>query len=143
MKTKSPKQLIDIRVKRQVAENSFYDWLHRYLNDDNATPYVKQQLILDSLANHYSPLVYQYQGATEEEIRNCLVDTRHLWELHFHYLQQRLGIYVDAENPQNVVKQEVREVSSPQKSEAEVVSSSQQVSLIEEKEEGKIYPEVF
>ena len=115
MKTKSPKQLIDIRVRRQVAEDSFYDWLYRYLNDEKNTLYVKQQLILDSLANHYSPLVYQYQGATEEEIRKCLVDTRHLWELHFHYLQQRLGIYVDAENPQNVVKQEVREVSSPPK----------------------------
>lgn len=98
MSEKTSKSFIDIRVRLKVQNNSMEAWLYKYLNDEKATPYVRQRLILDSLITHLSPLVYQYQGATKEEIRQSLIDANQAWQMHYHYLQQKLEIDLSSNN---------------------------------------------
>ncbi len=98
MSEKNSKSFIDIRARLKVQNDSMEAWLYKYLNDEKATPYVRQRLILDSLITHLSPLVYQYQGATKEEIRQSLLDANQAWQMHYHYLQQKLEIDLSSDN---------------------------------------------
>ena len=72
-------------------------WLDKYLKDNDATRFVKRALVINSLMTHYSPLVYEYQGASREKIRQSLIDANQAWQMHYRYLQQRLGIELDSE----------------------------------------------
>ncbi len=133
MKSKSSKLLIDIRARLKVQEDSLEAWISKYLNDEDATPYVRHRLILDSLITHFAPLVYEYQGATPEAIRQSLIDANQAWQGHFRYLQQRLGINLNSPLP------------TPQEAERNYILPESEPSLTpltEEEEEGD-YPTVF
>ncbi len=99
MINKARKVTIDIRVTYKADENDLEAWLDKYLKDNNATRFVKRGLIINSLMTHYLPLVYQYQGASKEKIRQSLIDADREWQMHRRYLQQSLGIDLDSELP--------------------------------------------
>ncbi len=127
------KSLIDIRVRLKVHNESFEAWLHKYLNDKDATYYLRHKLIIDSLTTYFAPLVYEYQGATPEAIRQSLIDANQAWQGHFRYLQQRLGINLNSPLP------------TPQEAERNYILPESEPSLTpltEEEEEGD-YPTVF
>ncbi|MDJ0533196.1 MAG: hypothetical protein QNJ70_11990 [Xenococcaceae cyanobacterium MO_207.B15] len=94
---KARKVTIDIGVTYKADENDLEAWLDKYLKDNDATRFVKQRLIINSLMTHYLPLVYEYQGASQEKIRQSLIDADREWQIHRRYLQQRLGIDLDSE----------------------------------------------
>ena len=98
MSEKTSKSFIDIRVRLKVQNNSMEAWLYKYLNDEKATPYVRQRLILDSLITYLSPLVYEYQGVSKAQIRQSLIDANQAWQMHYHYLQQKLEIDLSSHN---------------------------------------------
>ncbi len=143
---KARKVTIDIRVTYKADENDLEAWLDKYLKDEDATRFVKRGLIINSLMTHYLPLVYEYQGASEEKIRQSLIDADREWQMHRRYLQQRLGIDLDSElatvaptpiypvEEQNVTNKPVS--SKPQ---LELVTKHQ---LETEEEEGE-YPDCF
>ncbi len=143
---KARKVTIDIRVTYKADENDLEAWLDKYLKDNDATRFVKRGLIINSLMTHYLPLVYEYQGASKEKIRQSLIDADREWQMHRRYLQQRLGIDLDSElatvAPANVYAVE------EQKAKNNPVSSKPQLELVTkhqletEEEEGE-YPDLF
>lgn len=138
MRVKPSKSFIDIRVRLKVQNDSHEAWLYKFLNDENATPYVRQKLILDCLITHLSPLVYEYQGSSPDLIRQSLVDANQAWQSHFRYLQQRLGIHLNSSLNQDSVP-----VAVP------IETSSVVTSLSDEEDSGvtiteeEVYPDVF
>ncbi len=149
-KAQKPKKVqIDIRVTYKVDENDMEAWLDKYLKDNDATRFVKRALVINSLMTHYSPLVYEYQGASREKIRQSLIDANQAWQMHYRYLQQRLGIDLDSELP-TVAPVAPAPIYAPvqQKAKNNSVSSKPQLELVtkhqvsEEEEEGE-YPDCF
>lgn len=140
MKRKSSKILVDIRTRLKVQPDSLEARLHEYLKDERETNILRQNLILEALITHFSPLIHQQQGATPTELRQSLIDVNQAWQMHFRYLQQRLGIDLTSDIP----------TLSPVWHQAEeklaVVPTSEEVSSIEEEkeeEEEEVYPAVF
>ena len=146
MINKARKVTIDIRVTYKADENDLEAWLDKYLKDNNATRFVKRGLIINSLMTHYLPLVYQYQGASKEKIRQSLIDADREWQIHRRYLQQSLGIDLDSELP--TVAPTPIYMTEEQKVAPKPVSSKPQLELVtepqvlEEEEEGE-YPDLF
>ncbi|MGK7949202.1 MAG: hypothetical protein AB4368_10470 [Xenococcaceae cyanobacterium] len=143
MKSKSSKLLIDIRARLKVQPDSLEAMLHRYLNDESATYYVRHKLIMESLITYCLPLAYEHEGASKEQIRQSLIDADRLWQIHFRYMQQRLGIDLNSALPNTTPNHKAEEIASLPKSEPEVIPTTKEVSLVEEEEEEEIYPEVF
>ncbi len=92
MAEKSNKIMIDIRTKLKVDKGSLEALMDKYLKDSEALPYEKYKVIIGALRTHYLPLIYEYQGASPEKLRQSLVDINRAWQIHFKYLQQRLGV---------------------------------------------------
>ncbi len=121
-------------------------WLDKYLKDNDATRFVKRALVINSLMTHYSPLVYEYQGASREKIRQSLIDANQAWQMHYRYLQRRLGIDLDSELS-TVAPAPIYAVEE-QKAKKKPVSSKPQLQLVTEpkvsaeEEEGE-YPDCF
>ncbi len=92
MAQKLAKKTIDIRAKLKVTPESLEAQIDQYLKDGEAIPYDKHRLIIDALRTHYLPLVRENQGADPERLRQSLIDADRSWQVHFRYLQQRLGI---------------------------------------------------
>ncbi len=143
---KARKVTIDIRVTYKADENDLEAWLDKYLKDNDATRFVKRGLIINSLMTHYLPLVYEYQGASKEKIRQSLIDADREWQMHRRYLQQRLGIDLDSElatvapaNVYAVEEQKAKNNSVSSKPQLELVTKHQ---LETEEEEGE-YPDCF
>ncbi len=99
MAEKPTKITIDIRTKLKVTPESLEAQIDEYLKDREAIPYEKNQLIITALRTHYLPLVREYQGVSREKIRQSLIDANRSWQIHFKYLQQRLGIDLTEETP--------------------------------------------
>ena len=146
MRQKLAKITVDIRAKLKVTPESWEAQIDEYLKDTEAIPYEKHKLIIGALKTHYLPLVHQYQEATPEKLRQSLVDINRAWQLHFQYLQERLGIYLDSELP-TVVPTPIYPVEE-QKASQKPVSSKPQLELVterkvlEDEEEGE-YPDLF
>ncbi len=146
MTQKLAKITVDIRAKLKVTPQSLEAQIDEYLRDIEAIPYDKHKLIIAALRTHYLPLVNEYQGATPEKLRQSLVDINREWQLHFQYLQQRLGIYLDSELP-TVAPTPIYPVEE-QKVPPKPVSSKPQLELVkehrvlEDEEEGE-YPDCF
>ena len=94
MAQKLAKKTIDIRAKLKVKPESLEAQIDEYLKDTEAIPYEKHKLIIDALRTYYLPLVRENQGADPERLRQSLIDADRAWQIHFMYLQQRLGIDV-------------------------------------------------
>ena len=99
MSLKSNKITIDIRAKLKVDQDSLEALMDKYLKDSEALPYEKYKLIIGALRTHYLPLIYEYEGASPEKLRQSLIDINRAWQIHFQYLQQRLGIDLTEETP--------------------------------------------
>ncbi|MDJ0747779.1 MAG: hypothetical protein QNJ32_31215 [Xenococcaceae cyanobacterium MO_167.B27] len=143
---KARKVTIDIRVTYKTDENDLEAWLDKYLKDEDATRFVKRGLIINSLMTHYLPLVYEYQGASQEKIRQSLIDADREWQMHRRYLQQRLGIELDSElatvaraNVYPVEEQNVTNKPVSSKPQLELVKERK---VLEDEEEGE-YPDCF
>ena len=145
MVQKLAKITVDIRAKLKVTPQSLEAQIDEYLRDTEATPYEKHKLIINALRTHYLPLVHQYQGVSREKLRQSLIDANHAWQLHYRYLQERLGIDLDSELP-TAVPAPVYAVEE-QKAPPNPVSSKPQLELVTnsqvlEEEEGQ-YPDLF
>ncbi len=135
MRAKSRKIPIDIRARLKVQPDSLEAMLHEYLKDEDTTRYLRSQLILESLITYFLPLVYEYRGATTAEIRKSLVDVNKSWQLHFRYLQQRLDIDLDLAPPTVPVDSRSEKKYRNASSEAQVIPTTEEVSVVEEQEE--------
>ncbi len=135
MRAKSRKIPIEIRARLKVQPDSLEAMLHEYLNDEDATRYLRSQLILESLITYFLPLVYEYRGATTAEIRKSLVDVNKSWQLHFRYLQQRLDIDLNSAPPTVPVDSRSEKKHRNVSSEAQVIHTTEEVPVVEEEEE--------
>ena len=135
MRAKSRKIPIEIRARLKVQPDSLEAMLHEYLNNENATRYLRHQLILESLIMYFLPLVYEYRGATTAEIRKSLVDVNRSWQRHFDYLQQRLDIDLDSAAPAVPVNSRSEKKCRNVSSEAQVIHTTEEVPVVEEEEE--------
>lgn len=97
MSLKIDKTVIDIRAKLKVDRDSPEASMDKYLKDSRAVPYEKHKMIMGALRTHYLPLVYQYEDADPAKLRQSLLDAKRSWEIHFEFLQERLGIEISEE----------------------------------------------
>ncbi len=142
------KRRVNIQYVRQLNEDSIEARLEKYLKDNKVTRYPKGELIIEALLAFYLPLVQEYEGETQEKLRQSLIDVNYLWQLHYRYLQRRLGIDLDSElatvAPIPIYPVEEQEHKATKK----LVSSKRKLELVKERkvledeEEGE-YPDCF
>ena len=139
------KRRVNIQYARQLDEDSIEARLEKYLKDNKVTRYPKGELIIEALVAFYLPLVHEYEEATQEKLRQSLIDVNYLWQLHYRYLQRRLGIHLDSQMP-TAAPTPVYPVEEHKPSQ-NIVSSKPQLELVREpqvleEEEGQ-YPDLF
>ncbi len=144
VREKLEKITVDIRTKLKVVRESLEAQIDEYLRDAEAIPYEKHTLIINALRTFYLPLVRQYQGASQEKLRQSLVDANRSWQLHLQFLQERLGIDMTEETappapttptptsipvpiafPMNYSSQQYIEAQSQRKPETEINSQDE------------------
>ncbi|HCF29188.1 MAG TPA: hypothetical protein DEV81_18745 [Cyanobacteria bacterium UBA11049] len=90
-----PKRSFEIRLRATVEVGSAEETLLEFLDNKEATPYPKIEMLIMAAETLWLPLAYKYKQRSPEEVLQTMYDVIYRWQRHEQYLQNKTGIRVN------------------------------------------------
>lgn len=89
-----PKRSFEIRLRATVEVGSSAETLLEFLDNKEATPYPKLEMLMMAAETLWLPLAYKYKQRSPEEVLQTMYDVIYRWQRHEQYLQNKTGVRV-------------------------------------------------
>jgi hypothetical protein len=86
------KRTFEIRLRATVEEDSPEAMLMEFLQDEQARPYSKNEMLMIAAKVCWLPLACQHQTNSYSKAVQLLYDAEYRWQLHSLYLRTKLGV---------------------------------------------------
>ncbi|BAY14078.1 hypothetical protein [Calothrix sp. NIES-2098] len=86
------KRTFEIRLRATVEEDSPEAMLMEFLQDEQARPYSKNEMLMIAAKVCWLPLACQHQTNSHTKAVQLLYDAEYRWQLHSLYLRTKLGV---------------------------------------------------
>lgn len=81
----------NLRIQVTVEIGSPEEALMEYLNNEEARPFCKSQMLMTALKPFWSSLALLHNKVPLERVIQALQDGKYLWQIHEQYLRERIG----------------------------------------------------
>lgn len=124
-----PKRSFEIRLRATVEVGSAEETLLEFLDNKEATPYPKIEMLIMAAETLWLPLAYKYKQRSPEEVLQTMYDVIYRWQRHEQYLQNKTGIRVSCPIV-NLVRGELgQQVEVAQRNQMVVATAEQEKEL--------------
>lgn len=86
------KRTFELRLRATVEEDSPEAMLMEFLQDEQARPYSKNEMLMIAAKVCWLPLACQHQTNSHAKAVQILFDAEYRWQLHSQYLRTKLGV---------------------------------------------------